>query len=175
MLRQHTFRLDPRKRSARTIAGIPALRDDAFETHPVGCLQRSLTVARYLPRDLKSLRVFPRDVEESGAALIKRSVPEILAIEMQQVEGDKCRGRRLTGSKVDLERREIRHAILVHDDHLAIDHGGANFQAAQRIADAGYPIRPVEATARIEAHRALLDDGDHAVAVPFNLVRPLRA
>jgi len=48
----------------------------------VGRLQRSRTVAGYLPRDLKSLRVFPRDVEESGAALIKRSVPEILAIEM---------------------------------------------------------------------------------------------
>ncbi len=83
--------------------------------------------------------------------------------------------RRLTGSKVGLERREIGHAILVHDDHLAIDHGRANLQAAQRLNEAGHAVRPVKATARIEAHAALLDDGDQAVAVPFILVRPLRA
>jgi hypothetical protein len=48
----------------------------------------------------------PDQVEKGCAAIFEGSVPEILTIEMQQIEGDECSGGRMTDGKVRVDRED---------------------------------------------------------------------
>jgi hypothetical protein len=70
---------------------------------------------------------------------------------------------------------EARQAGGVLDDDLAVDPGGAEPEAGQRLGDAAEAVGPVEAGAGEELDLAAIDAGLDAVAVLLDLVHPLVA
>ena len=97
--------------------------------------------------------------------------PQILAIEVQEIEGKEHEPvrRRVDGRA---EGIEVGDAVLVLDDHLAIDQGGL---AGQLAAGIDHPLigpRPVIAVAGEGADLAAIDDDQGAIAVILDLVNP---
>jgi len=73
-----------------------------------------------------------------------------------------------------LEQREARPAVLVERAHLAVEHAvGASQRPGERARDVGEAAGEVVAVAAAKRRLAAVDRGDHAVAVPLDLVHPV--
>ena len=104
-------------------------------------------------------------------ALHERLPAQILAIEVQEIEGKEHEPVR---RRVDRRSKgiEVGEAVLVLDDHLAIDQGRF---AGQPGASIDHPLigrRPVIAVPGEGADLAAIDDDQGAIAIIFDLVNP---
>jgi hypothetical protein len=96
---------------------------------------------------------------------------QILAIDVQEIEGKEHEPVR---RRVDSRSKgvEVGKAVLVLDDHLAIDQGGL---AGQPGASLDHPLigpRPIIAVPSEGAGLAAINDDQGAVAVVLDLVNP---
>ncbi len=107
-------------------------------------------------------------------ALDEGPAADVLAILLQQVETEA--GKLLPAMlESRLERGEIRSALVVEGDDLAVDQRAVRGKGRRRIGDALELVGPVLTAARIDA-RALAGDGDQgSIAVIFQLRQPLAA
>ena len=90
---------------------------------------------------------------------------------MQEIEGkehDPVR-RRVDGRA---ESIEVGDAVLVLDDHLAIEHGGLTGQLAAGIDNPFIGPRPVIAVAGEGSDLTSVGNDDRAIAIVFDLVNP---
>ncbi len=74
-----------------------------------------------------------------------------------------------------LQLREVGAPLLIQDDGLTIDYGGARLKAGQSGGDRREASGPVVAVAGAYHGLAGGKVGGDAVAVPLDLVHPLRA
>jgi hypothetical protein len=108
---------------------------------------------------------------ESCAPLQQRGSPEILAVEMEKIEGKEhdavwC----LVNGRA--ERVEIGDAVLVLDDDLAVDQRCLAGKLGAGVDHAAIWSGPVPATSREGSDLALVDNDQGAVAVMLDLVNP---
>jgi hypothetical protein len=76
---------------------------------------------RFTPIALRAATCAVDQIGEPRAALLDRAVAEILAVKMEQIEGDELHLRRLPAGARGVEREEIRHPVLAQHHRLAVD------------------------------------------------------
>ena len=125
------------------------------------------------------LRRVERELE-APPALVLRRLPQILAADREQVEGDEG-GRRFPGElrharrrrmQPQLERVEV-ESMIGGDDDLAVDHASLRQSVQQRVVQLGkVPIeRPQIAALDVDVRFAA--EHDRAEAVPLRLVQEI--
>ena len=102
-------------------------------------------------------RCFGEQLLQLGPALLERTRPPVLAVELQQVEGVE---ERLIVMGAAMELVEDRHAGLIAADRLAVDHRRCRPQGSHGLADARVALGPVEAVAREQPHPVVALPGD---------------
>lgn len=74
-----------------------------------------------------------------------------------------------------LQQIEMRHATLVGDESLAIDHRLEGIESRDRLDDRRELDCPVMQVAGEDANLAVVEIDADAVAIPFDLVKPVRS
>ncbi|CCM78589.1 hypothetical protein BN77_p11275 [Rhizobium mesoamericanum STM3625] len=100
-----------------------------------------------------------------------------MTVEIQKVESEHygSAGVELStpSSELLLKLAEVRTALLVEHDGLAIKDGGTDSKAFSVRLDRGETMRPIVATARENADIAVVEMHCDPISVPFDLVRPI--
>ena len=165
--------LGPALGAAGAIGRIELLGDDAFEREFAGRFQHGIAAALKM-LDVADLLVlaFPRVQQflQPPLALDQRQRAKILAIGEQQVERVEDQILGLAVGDRGLQRREVRRAVVIERDDLAVDHHVR--QRAALPGDGGELFGPVEALAGFQGRLAILDAQLHAVAVELDLMAP---
>ena len=120
------------------------------------------------------MRSLPRSPFSLAAAIKQWLVAQILAIQVENVEGVKAQRVRKP-SDSGPKRLEIRHASLILDNNLAIKNGSTTRKLASLTDNAGIPLGPIEAVAGVSTRLAALDYQERAVAVMLDLMNPVGA
>ena len=177
----HRLDLEPCPRATpRAIRAVLALGDDAFEAaverrrvEPFGVVRRvhELDVGRRQ----QALRQVPAPVDV-------RVATQVEAREVQQVEAQQDHARlalrfrdllRVLQSSTVLQRIERRPARGIERDQFAVEDHPVDRLRGEVGRDLGERTRQVDPATRLQPNRAVLDEGDHAVAVELGFVRPL--
>ena len=104
-------------------------------------------------------------------ALAQRQAAKVLPIGKQQIEGIEDQVAGLAVGNGRLQRGEIRRAMIVERDDLAVDEHIR--KRAPLFRDRSELVRPVQALAGPQPGLAVLDAQLHAIAVEFDLVAPI--
>ena len=112
---------------------------------------------------------------EQGLAFDQRRSGEIVAVEVEEVEGVEDHALGPAGLQGLLQAGEDRHPGFVLDHHLAVDQRRAELQLFQSGSDAAELRRPVQTLAGEELDPVSVDTGLQAVAVELDLVDPFVA
>ena len=120
----------------------------------------------------------PWPISCSSAALraIERRFPQVVAVEIEEVEGVEEEAVRPSLAEIGLKGGEIRGARCVLDDELAVDHRFADRQGLERRNDLRRRIlQSSRARCASSAARGRLDMRLEPIAVELDLVQPARA
>jgi hypothetical protein len=105
----------------------------------------------------------------------QRGRAQVLAVQIQQVEGIEDESLIAPFRQIRLQGRKIRGPCPRLDHQFAVDDEGFGGQGAQGIRDLGpEAIGPVQPAARQQAHLLALQPRLQAIAVEFHLVQPFR-
>ena len=113
---------------------------------------------------------FLQEVLEPAPALLQGLDPQVDAAQLQQVEGVE---EHPVVVSLAVELLEVRRAVGIAADRLAVEDQGARPQGRHRLPDEREPVRPVVAPAGEQPDPAVLLPDDHAVAVVLDLVNPV--
>jgi hypothetical protein len=113
----------------------------------------------------------PDQFAEHPLTFAERPRAHILAVEVQEVKGEEDDPIRLVGHGA-IQRLEVRTAMLVLDDDLAIDHGAPTADLRSVAGDPRVFLGPVMAIAAEGARLAAVDNQLRPVAVVLDLVEP---
>ena len=105
--------------------------------------------------------------------LLERLLPQILAVQEQQVEGVQDGTVRAMAIKIACSSAN-KDRPRSPDHRLAVVEGRAHLQACGRRGDRRETCRPVAAVAGADRRLPIGDIGGDAVAIPFDLMDPLR-
>ena len=119
-------------------------------------------------RDLRAAE----QTQQASPALLEEQWPKIVSVTVQEVEGEEHELVLLCLTRCEPEPVEVRSAIRVWQDELAVKQSGAAPERQEDRCQAGEPIGPLDATAAVEAHLAAVLDDLEAVAVKLELVQP---
>src|SRR5262249_32386118 len=109
---------------------------------------------------------------ERGLADLKRIAPEVVAVQLNEVEGVE---EYALVSAVVTDEIERRNAVVIAGNSFAVDDAGARAQAGQRLDDQREATGEVVAGTAIEPHLCALLAGNDAEAVVLDFVQPLAA
>ncbi len=112
------------------------------------------------------------DRRERGLADLKRITPQVVAVQLDEVEGVE---EYALVSAVVADEIERGNAVVIASDSFASDDAGARAQAGQRLDDQREATREVIAGAAIEPHSWAVLPGNDSEAVVLDLVQPLAA
>ncbi len=153
---------------ARAVAAGGELGHDAFLAEALGAVEG------FDPRTchmgaVKQERAFRQDLLKRRLALEERPPPQILAVEIEEVEHAIEETRRLPLGI--LQQLETRAPVGIERDELPIEHRLV-LDGAKSLADRGIFLRDVVEVARIERRASGRRYGDGAEAVPLRLEEP---
>ena len=77
----------PIGRAAGAVGGILALRDDALKTHLAGMSEDGRAVALHVLVEAQDKASFGQHTSKRGLADLKRVAPQVVAVQLDQVEG----------------------------------------------------------------------------------------
>jgi hypothetical protein len=100
---------------------------------------------------------------------LKRFAPQVLAVQLEQVEGEQEHVVIVAPVAQPLEHRD---PVLIADDGLAVDQAGPRRQRARRRDDLRKAVREVIAFPREQSHTAFDPAGHDAEAVVLDFVNP---
>jgi hypothetical protein len=103
------------------------------------------TVALDLVRELDREASAVDQLGELGAALLDRTLAQIDAVEMEEVEGDELGFGCVLAGERRMELEEIRDAVLAEDHGFAVDHCRSAGKTPERLDDARHATRVVAA------------------------------
>jgi len=106
-------------------------------------------------------------------ALDQGLVGKVLTIQLEQVEGVELEWR--SGGNAGLQHREVRTALAIDGNDLAVDQGRACGQRLQRRQDHLELTGPVMAVARVNHDFATRNSDLGAIAVELHLKEPIGA
>src|SRR5262245_3372533 len=109
---------------------------------------------------------------ERGLADLKRIAPQVVAVQLDQVEGVE---EYALVSALVTDEIERGNAVVIAGDSFAVDDAGAGAQACQRLDDQRKAAGEVITRTAIEPHLRAVLAGNDAEAVVFDLVQPLAA
>ena len=106
---------------------------------------------------------------QRGLAHLERLAPQVVAVQLDQVEGVQ-EDAGVVAAVADAV--EARHAVVAAAHRLAVDDAGARAQTGQRLDDQREAIGQVVAGAAVEPHAVAVLARDDAEAVVLDLVQP---
>src|SRR4029077_3213068 len=164
--------LDPVVTPARGIDAVAHLRDHAFEPDLAG-------VGVHLwPVDLETLADLDvgavDDLFQVRLALDQRQLPQIAAIEVEQIERDQHDLGR-SALQLVLQHREVGGAIFGGRDDLAVDDRGTGVDVPFGVGDLAETLGPVIAAPGEDLDRLVGEMDLHPVAVELDFMYPARA
>ena len=169
------FGLEPIAGAAGAIRRIAQFRNDAFELQVASVLEQPGTLGLEMLAETNPAagRGVGQNVLQQLLARQQRRAREIVAIEMQEVEGVE---HEIVAARFQLllEGAEARMALRILDHDLAVDQRLPRRQCRQRRGDGLELAGPIETSPRLELDLAAGETGLHAVAVEFDLVDPVR-
>ena len=113
---------------------------------------------------------FRQEMFEPAPALLQGLDPQVDAAQFQQVEGVEEHPV-VVGLAVEL--LEVRRAVRVAADRLAVEDQGGRPERRHGLPDEGEPVRPVVSPTGEQPDPAVLLPDDHSVAVVLYLVDPV--
>jgi hypothetical protein len=111
---------------------ILALRHDTFKPHLAGMGEDGRAVALDMLIEPDADPSLGHDRCERGLADLKRIAPQVVAVQLDQVEGVE---EYLVVSAVVPDEIERGNAIVIASDSFAVDNAGARAEASQRLDD----------------------------------------
>ena len=97
---------------------------------------------------------------------------DVVIADRQQIEGDEPD---LVMVLAGMKPVELREAVAIQPDRLAINHEGLGPQPSSSRADQREAVRPIEAPAREQPDAGAIALDDQAIAVMLDFVNPVRA
>ncbi|TCR68184.1 hypothetical protein EV560_10210 [Bosea sp. BK604] len=158
---------------------VALLYDDAFEAQRAGLLEQfsARAIDIFAQADALDLRLAEHTLEER-AALVEPQLAQVVAVEIEQVEGIERRGGRSQLAARAAERllqgEEIGSALGIEHDSFAIDDRAVDAEQTGSLRHGREAVAPVMAAA--------CDDPDltagfgmdgEAIAIPFHLIGPV--
>ena len=112
------------------------------------------------------------DRGERGLADLKRIAPQVVAVQLDEVEGVE---EDALVSAVVTDEIERGNAVVIASDRFAIDDARARAQAGQRLDNQREAVGEIIAGAAIEPHPRPVLAGNNPKAIVLDLVQPLAA
>src|SRR5262249_7958440 len=162
----------PIGRAAGTVEGVLALRNNAFEAKLAGMGEDGRAVALDMLVEPDAGAGLGHDRCERGLADLKRIAPQIVAVQLDQIEGVQERAVIMTAVAHEIERG---NTVVIAGDSFAIDDARARAWACQRLNDQREAMGEVIAGAAVEPHSRTVLAGNDAEAIVLDFVNPLAA
>jgi hypothetical protein len=165
--------LQPVAALAATIGPAEALRDYALGTHFADLLKQVDTAAYHMADiDDAITGGFREDLAQQRLAMLDRAAPQIVAVEIQQIESEISQALRAAAAECVGQCVEMRHAALVWNRDLAI-HDDRMTGCRQGTEGIAKQPRPINAVAAQELQRpAPGDDRDEAMPIVLDRMQP---
>src|SRR5208337_1543238 len=109
--------------------------------------------------------------QERPAPLLERMLTKILAVEVEEIEGDQAGSR---AAFLCAQRPEVAQPIGAEHDRLAVEQGVLHGQAPHRLGDPRQPVGETRAVTAPQRDSLALLPGDDPIAVMFHLIPPVR-
>src|SRR5215471_710742 len=169
------FDLEPLAASRAAIGRVPQLGHDALETVPAGLGEEGGAVAHHMIAVADGARRITHRSEQIGEeafAVLQACPHQIEPVQVQEVEDEVGELARVQSREMVLQRLEARGPVLQQHGDLAVEEGTLGVETHQSLRDRREIVRPVTAVPAEEAHAAVLDAGEDAVAIVLHLVEP---
>src|SRR5262249_39291670 len=140
---------EPIGRAPRTVGGILALRDDAFEAKLAGVGEDGRAVALDMFVEPDAGAGLGYDRCERGPANLKRIAPQVVPVQLDEVEGIK---KDAPVSALVPDEIERSNAVVIAGDSFAIDDARPRAQMGQRLDDQREAAGGIVAPGAIGAH-----------------------
>ena len=173
LMARPAFCLRPGFAATRQVGCVKAFGHDAFEGELTRRPQDSIA-PRFEVFDVADIRLGTLTRKDRLQTLLsfgEREGSDIAGDINQQIEGKEDKILGISLGQRGLERRKIRCAVCVEGDDLPID--DAVWKVRGRLGDRVKLRRPVQALARSQSGRPVLDPELNPVAVEFDLVNPI--
>src|SRR5215510_5733382 len=146
------LRLGPATSLARAICSVTALRDHAFQPHPLGSAQELGAVIESVGEAQPAVTGTHDEDHEQVLALDARQLAHVPAVVEQQIEGP--HGDVFIGSGAEVQRVEVEQAEWVECGHLPVDNAGPCRDSRNRASQCFEARGAVVSALRIEPHKA---------------------
>src|SRR5579872_5089438 len=151
-LLQHTLRFQPLTRTIAAPGGRRQLRNNALRTHLADAVEHLAAVGANVAAVANAvLTVLLDQPFENRLPPLQRQTPQVVSIEVQQVECEVRKRMRRTLVERGLQFGKTRQPLLVEHDDLAIDDRGMHRKLGCRLGQFAHAMRPVEAAPSEEA------------------------
>src|SRR5262249_30964012 len=110
---------------------------------------------------------------QQSLALGKRCLAQIVAVEIEQIEGEKDLPVVLFFREGRLHRLKAARAVGFQNDRLAVENGARDREFLDRAGNRGETIGPVELAARQKPRLAPVQPAEQTVAVELDLMQPV--
>jgi hypothetical protein len=164
--------LDPVVAAAGSVTAITDFRDDAFQPDLAGVLIHLATVDFEAFAELQGS--FRDKLFELRLALDQRQLPQIVTVEIEQVEGDQDD---LVGFALQLilQHREVCAAVIGWHHDLAVNDRAAGADMPGLVGDLPESLRPVMSAAGVDLHRFINEMHLDPIAIELDFVNPASA
>ena len=148
------------------------LRDDTFKPHLAGMGEDGRAVALDMLIEPDAGAGLGHDRCERGLADLKRIAPQIVAVQLDEVEGVE---EYAVVSAVVTDEIERGNPVVIAGDGFAVDDAGARAEPSQRLNDQREAAGEIITRTAVEPHLCALLAGNDAETVVLDLVQPLAA
>ena len=128
--RVRVLHVEPIGRAAGTVGRVLALRHDTFEPKLAGMSEDGRAIAFHVFIEPDAGAGLGHDRRERDLADLKRIAPQIVAVQLDQVEGVEEYALVSALMPDEIERG---NAVVIADDSFTVDDAGARAQACQRL------------------------------------------
>ncbi len=182
LLALRDFYFEPVARALFFVGAATLLGDDAFQFALLRRLEKLETFLSVVVGKMNDFAVF-NSVLQQPLALFERDAAQVHAIEVQQIERivndpDAFAPRQSPFARLEpgplLHQTKRRAALFIERDDLAVKDGALGFYELRQAPKFGKLRREVVLVARHQTHAPVFNEGDGAVAVPFDFEQPVR-
>ena len=169
------FDLEPGPATSGAVGGVTPLRDDALEAEAGGLGEEFRSAAAVMVAVFDRAASAGEQRRQGGLALLLRHAPQIVPVEMEEVEDEIDEAAGLAVRQRPLQSGKAGAAARLDRGDLAVEDGVARRPPGQRLGDLGKALRPIEPIAGLQRRAPVCEPGEDAIAVELDLVQPVVA
>src|SRR5262249_9248012 len=171
------FGLDPLRAAPGKVRPFHSLRNHALDPELCSLLEHFVAARLEVVgiSDRADAAAALDELSQGRLAIDERSAPEVMAVEMKEIEGKEGEAPLIVRAECLLQRTEAGVSLLVQDDHLPAEGervGGGRLDRSDQAPD---PVRPVLTGARQQAGPLGVAAAIDAIAVELDFVDPVPA